>query len=253
MKLLLLTAATLLASGGAVAHPDYDGARAGCEISSDYSVGTHRRAFLFNRESGGRSEVGIGGGRLFIDGSEQRLSEADHQRLSQLEAEMRQLVPEVEKLTIEAVEIAFTALTEVARGLSSEPDKTVSTLAAAHRRIRSEMAARPLAIFNKDAMADVIKPIVAKYVPEIVGAAVRSALKAAFASGREAGELKARIERMERELDGRVDARARQLEPLAAAMCQRLRRMDGIDDSLEFRTPDGEPLQLLNVDPDHGN
>jgi hypothetical protein len=58
------------------------------------------------------------------------------------------------------------------------------------------------------------------------------------------------MDRMERELDERVDARAKALEPLADAMCRRLERMDGLDDALAARLPDGEPLQLLRVDPE---
>ena len=252
MKALLIGTAVLLASTGAMAHPE-DGVHVGCNIRSDYSVNMHRRAFVFSRESGGPAEIGLGGGRLFIDGKEQNLSESDHRRLEKMEAEMHVLVPEAEKITTEAIEIAFTALTEVARGLSSDPGHTVATLDAAHQRMRREMGARPLAIFKDDAMGEVIKPILEQYVPDIVGGAVRAALKAAFSSGTEATELKLRMERMERELDGKVDARAKRLEPLAASMCQRLRRIDDIDDSLDFRLPDGAALQLLRVDPDHSN
>lgn len=253
MKLLPIAAALTLASAGVAAHPNERGRHMSCDVSSSYSVDTHRRAFVFKRDAGSAVEVGIGGGRLFIDGKEQRLSDADHQRLGQMEAEMHRLVPEVEQITTEAVDIAFTALTEVARGLSGEPDRTVAALESAQRRMRREMADRPMAIFNDDAMADVIRPILSQYVPEIVGGAVRTAIKAAFSSGKEAGELKARMDRMERELDGRVDARAKRLEPLARAMCQRLRRLDGIDNSIEFRLPNGDSLQLLRVDPDHEN
>jgi hypothetical protein len=56
------------------------------------------------------------------------------------------------------------------------------------------------------------------------------------------------MNRMEHELDTKVEARADALEPLADAMCLRLRRMDDIDNSLEFRLPDGSQLQLLRVD-----
>lgn len=252
MKALLIGAATLIASSGVMARP-HDGVHVGCNVRSDYSVGMHRLAFVFSRDSGSPAEIGLGGGRLFIDGREQALSQSDHRRLGQMEAEMHRLVPEAEKITTEAIEIAFTALSEVARGLSSDPGRTVATLDAAHQRMRREMSSRPLAIFNDDAMGDVIKPIMEQYVPDIVGGAVRAALKAAFSSGTEAAEMKVRMERMERELDGKVDARAKRLEPLAASMCQRLRRIDGIDDSLEFRMPDGEALQLLRVKPDHQN
>lgn len=247
MKYAGLTLALLLASGAVQARSSHNG-HVSCDIGSGYAIDTYRRAFLFNQPGGQPAEIGIGGGRLFIDGKEQTLSPADHQRVRQLELEMQQMVPEVQKVTTEAVEIAFTALTEVARGLASDPQATVSSLESAHERVRAEMLAKPLAVFDKDAMADVVKPILTEYVPKIVGGAISSGLKAAFSGEKESREFKARMDHMGDELNHKVDARAKALEPLAENMCQRLRRMDGIDDSLEFRLPNGEPLQLLRID-----
>jgi len=248
MKYAALAAALLLATSSAQARPDSNVRHEGCDIRSDYSVQTYRRAFLFTHDSRTPSEIGIGGGRLFIDGREVALTEADHQRLRQMEREMHLLVPEMRKVAVEAVDIAFTALTEVARGLSNDPQATVSRLESAHKRIRGEMNAKPLSVFNEDAMAGVIKPIITQFVPDIVGGAISSALKAAFGGEEKAQEFEARMQRMEHELDSRVEARADALEPLADAMCKRLRRIDGLDDEIEYRLPDGKRLQLLRVD-----
>jgi hypothetical protein len=160
-----------------------------------------------------------------------------------MEREFRALQPEMEQVVTEAVDIAFTALTEVARGLSADPGQTVAELQASHRRVRAKMAASPLALFNDDAMAGIVEPIMREHMPDIVGGAVRTAIKAAFSTGKEAGELQARMDRMEHELDARVDARAEALEPLAKSMCSRLRRMDALDDALEVRTADGRSLR----------
>jgi len=248
MKYAALTAALLLASSSGQAHSDRSDRQDGCNIRSDYSVQIYRRAFLFTHDSRTPSEVGIGGGRLFIDGREVTLTDADHLRLRHMEREMHLLVPEMRKVAVEAVDIAFTALTEVARGLSNDPETTVSRLSAAHKRIRGEMSAKPLAVFNEDAMAGVVKPIITQFVPDIVGGAISSALKAAFGGEEKAQEFEARMERMERELDSKVEARADALEPLADAMCKRLRRIDELDDEIEYRLPDGKRLQLLRVD-----
>lgn len=247
MKFASLALALVVVSGGVQARSTRD-SHLNCDIGSAYTIDTYRRAFLFNHTGGQPAEIGIGGGRLFINGKEQTLSAADHQRLRQLELEMQQMVPEVKQVTVEAVEIAFTALTEVARGLSSDPQATVSSLESSRERVRAEMVAKPLAVFDHDAMADVVKPILTEYVPKIVGGAISSGLKAAFAGEKESREFQARMEHMDRELKQKVEARAKALEPLAENMCQRLRRMDGIDDSLEFRLSNGEPLQLLRID-----
>lgn len=248
MKLAILTFALLLASGRVQAHPDKHGVQIHCDIGSQYSISTYRRAFLFTQDGQAPARIGIGGGRLFIAGREETLTAADHQRLIQFESEMHQLIPEMRRVTVEAVDIAFIALSEVARGLSSTPQATMSSLESAHRRVRLEMGGRSLALFNDDAMAAVVKPILVEYVPQIVGGAVSAALKAVFAGEKERQQFQIRMDRMKNELDTRVDARAKTLEPLAEAMCQRLRRMDGLDNALEFRLPDGEPLQLLRVD-----
>ena len=249
MKAALLPLALLLASSAAQAHSNQDGARLGCNVRSDYSVRPYRQAFLFSRESATPGEIGIGGGRLFIDGKEIVLDDADHARLREMEVEMKVLAPQIEKVTLEAIDIAFTALTEVARGLSSTPDRTVAGLERSHRQMMAEIGNQPMGVFNEGAMKGIIDPNITKFVPDIVGGAVSTAMKAAFSGEGETRKFEARIKQMERELDTRVEARAKALEPLADAMCQRLNRLDALDDALEFRLPSGEPMQLLSVDP----
>jgi len=248
MKFAALTVALLLASASVQAHPDRHERHTGCDVDSKYSVNTYRRAFLFTHEDGKPGEIGIGGGRLFIDGKEATLSAADHERLRQMEVEMQLLVPEMRKVAVEAVDIAFTALTEVARGLANDPEASVSRLEKAHQRLRAEMTEKPLSVFNDDAMGDIVKPIITQFVPDIVGGAVSSALRAAFGGEEKAREFEKRMNRMEHELDTKVEKRADALEPLADAMCKRLSRIDDIDDSLEYRLPNGDSLQLLRVD-----
>jgi hypothetical protein len=247
LPLFVLALAGAALAGAVQAHPH---SRKGdhqlsCDVESQYTVRPYKGAYVFARD--GR-EVGIGGGRLFVDGREVEVSAADHARLVEMEQEFRALQPEMQQVVSEAVDIAFTALTEVARGLSGDPGQTMAELEASHRQARARMAAAPLALFNEDAMAGIVEPIMREHVPEIVGGAVRTAIKAAFSTGKEAGELKARMDRMEHELDARVDARAEALEPLAQSMCSRLRRMDALDDALEVRTADGKRFDLLEAD-----
>ena len=247
----LLPAALLLASPPARAddsnrhqHIDHQ-----CDVHSDWGVAMHRRAFVFTHKEHQPAEVGIGGGRLFIDGREQTLSAADHARLSRLEAEMQALVPQLREVVVQAVDIAFTALAEVARGLASDPQHTVADLQSAQQRVRAQMNARPLTALDGDAIAGVVTPILTEYVPQIVGGAISGALKAAFGGEQKSQEFEKKMQAMERELDSKVEHRAKALEPLADAMCQRLQAMDRIDDELEFRLPDGDRLELLQVGP----
>jgi hypothetical protein len=248
MKLALLPLALLLASAGAQAHDPNSSVHVGCNIHSDYNIGPYRNAYLFQREDGPARKVGLGGGRLFIDGKEVGLGAADQERIARFEGEMRALEPQVQQVSEEAIGIAFTALTEVARGLSSNPDETIANLEKSRRQALAEIRSQPLAVFNDDSMEDIIEPIISRYVPDIAGGAVRSAMSMIFASDAKRAEFEKRMDRMEHELDTRVDARAKALEPLAQAMCERLTRMDALDDSLEYRLPGGQPLQLLEID-----
>ena len=49
------------------------------------------------------------------------------------------------------------------------------------------------------------------------------------------------------ETGARVEPRARALEARAQGLCRRLVDLDRIDDALEFRLPDGQPLGLLQA------
>jgi len=220
-----------------------------CNVDTDWSVRMHRRAFVFSREGHDPAEVGIGGGRLFIDGKEQQLSAADHARVSRIEKEMTDSLPLMHDIVVESVDIAFYALTEVARGLATDPKAAMADLQRAQVRVRAEMQNKPLAAFDGDAIGGIIEPVVQEFVPDIVGGAVKGALGAAFGGEKKANEFEARMQRMETELDRNVDARAKLLEPKAEEMCGRLQSIDRIDDELEFRLPDGQRLDLLRVGP----
>jgi hypothetical protein len=247
MKLALLPFALLIASAAAQAHEDHGRAHVGCNIHSDYNIGPYRNAYLFQRDDGPARSIGIGGGRLFIDGKEIQLSAGDQRRVAQFEQELHGLGPEVQKVSEEAVAIAFTALVEVARGLSSDPDETIANLEKSRRQTLAEIRNKPMTVFNDDAMEDIVEPIVTRFIPDVAGGAVTAGLHAAFAGEAERQKFQQRMDRMEHELDTRVDARAKALEPLALAMCDRLTRMDALDDALEYRLPGGESLQLLEI------
>ena len=248
MKCVVLTAVLLLASASAQAGIELRTEGHSCDVGSDYSFKAYHKAFVFTRDKHTPGEIGIGGGRLFIDGKEQTLTAADHQRLRSLEGEMHALMPQLQQIAVEAVDIAFAALTEVARGLASHPAEAVANLDAAHHRVRAEMDARPVGMFDEDAVASVVKPILSEYIPEVIGGAVSGALSAAFGGEKKANEFEQRMQRMEKELNTKVEVRAKALEPLADAMCARLQSMDKLDNSLEFRLPDGDRLELLHVD-----
>lgn len=243
---LLLLA--LMAVGAAQAHEP--GQPGGCDVRSDYRFGTHGEAYVFTQEEATPHHLAVGGGRLYVDGHEAVLHEADRVRLHRFEGGIRALLPEVQQVSREAIDIAFTALVEVAQTLSGDPAPTVRKLRQAQALARKELQGNPQRLFGRGHEPDVariIEPILVDFVPEVTGGAVRLAMRAAFADDKERNELAARLQRMQRTLDEKVKARAKTLAPRAEAMCERLRQLDAVDNELEYRLPDGRAIEFLRV------
>ena len=145
-----------------------------------------------------------------------------------------------------AADIAFTALGEVAVGFSSDPVAVRTKLDAARVKLDARLADSVSA--NRFDGRDVgrgIAEAVGEAIPNLIGDIVGGAISAAFSGD------KSRLERMERldaEIEAAVAPRAAALEQRSKALCQRLEALDALDNALEFRLPDGQPLQLLRVD-----
>jgi hypothetical protein len=243
--LLLLT----LAAAGAQAHPHGRDGKLQCEVRSDYTMRMHGKAFVFTSEREAARHIALGGGRLFVNGEEVRLTPADRERVRQYEAELNRLVPQVQEVVAEATDIAFTALAEVARGFSSDGGQvTVARLEQARREVRADLARKPILINSDDIGERVIQPLVSEYVPVIAGNAVRDTLSVVFsADQRKARDYERRMSRMGSEIERKVDKRAEALEPKVESLCASTRELDRIEDGLALRLADGEPLDLLRT------
>lgn len=220
-----------------------------CSMHSDYHLQMHGQAFVFTRDDGASQRVVLGGGHLFVDGREVALNSADQQRVNDYEMELRRLLPEAQQVAAEATDIAFTALTEVARGFADNGDlSTVRQLEKAHNRLRGQLERDPAFVFNGDIDAEVIRPVITEFVPEITGAAVKTALSVALSGDAAKGRaFEARMNSMGHDIDVKVKARAESLKPLAHSLCQRTKRLDAIEDGLSMRLADGSSLNLLQT------
>ncbi len=232
-----------------------------CDIDSDYDLRRHGRAFVFERQDGdGPKNLALGGGRVWVDGVEAKLSAADHARMRAFEGELNRLLPEVQQVATEAVDIAFTALTEVARGFGAKPE-AVTRMERARERLGTDMLDSEGWLFSSngrryeagaEAMVEsFVEPLVAELVPELVGSAVASSLKVAFSFDEtRISEFEQRMERMGEQIEARVEKRADALEARADALCVRARRLDGIERALDYWLADGGRLDLLRADVD---
>jgi len=248
MQRRILAVMLALAIAPAVQAKDFE-----CRMHSDYHLQMHGQAFVFTRDGGPAQRVVLGGGHLYVNGKEVALNAADQQRIDAFEGELRQLLPQARQVAVEAVDIAFSAMTEVARGFADNGnDSTIDQLEQAHRRLRGEIGSNAAFIFNGDIDAEFIKPVITEFVPEITGAAVKTALSVAF-SGDDAKTkaFEARMNTMSNDIDVNVKARAKALEPLARSLCQGTRQLDATENGLSMRLNDGSALDLLQAAPEN--
>lgn len=243
MQRTLMVAALMLASAPALADINV------CDMDSDYDVALSPDAITFTRDEGQPRRVAMHDGRLQVDGQEADLSADDRARVRQFEHDARALVPEVRAITLEAVEIAFTAMTEVAHGLAPDNRK----LAAQLEQTRADLLAqfdRPTEHFriDEDAISASVERLVGEITPTLIGEVTSTAIAAAL-SGDEskANALERRADRMGQDIEARIKPRADALEARADALCPRFAALDTIDNALAWRLQDGSALELLRT------
>jgi hypothetical protein len=221
-----------------------------CDIRSDYSMRMHGQAFVFTRDAGPAKHIAIGGGRLFVDGDEVRLSADDRTRIARFESELNTLLPKAQKVAVEATDIAFAALTEVARGFAADgKSASIAKLEQAHARMRADLARKPLSLFSEEDIADrQVGPVIREFVPVIVGGAVSSSLGAVLSGDeKKIAEFERRMDRMGDEIERKVEKRAEALEPLVESLCESTRELDRIEQGLALRLENGKALDLLRT------
>lgn len=242
LGLLALVAAPIFAWGH---HHEWHS----CNVHSDYDVQIAADKLIFTTTSTTPTLIEMSRGKLSIDGHEQTLSAADHQRIAEFEARVRALVPEVREIALQAVDIAFNAVDEVAATLSGGDSKrTHDHLVRARDELRSQLDAQFAAgHWNDAAISKTVEKAVQEIVPDLVADVAAIALRAAFSGDENATkELQERVKRMESELESHVEKRAQALEARADALCPMIAELGQIERSLELRLPDQRSLQLID-------
>jgi hypothetical protein len=107
--------AALAMAGGAAAK------EIRCDVDSDYDLGVTPRSVVLTRKDGTPKAIVMRQGRLFVDDQWVSLSADDSKRIAEYEKKVRAAMPLAAQIGRDAADIAFTALGEVASGLSSDP------------------------------------------------------------------------------------------------------------------------------------
>jgi len=216
-----------------------------CDIDSDYDLTIDERSVILTREAGTPHAIVMRQGKLFVDDRWVELNAADRQRIADFEQGARAAMPEAQAIGRDAADIAFTVLGEVAAGFASDPKVVKQKLDRARAQIDARLARSVTATrFNGRDLGNGIGEAVAEVIPSLIGDIVSGAIGAAFSG--DTSRLK-RLDNLDAQIDARVEPRARALEARAQGLCRRLVDLDRIDDALEFRLPDGQPLGLLQA------
>lgn len=238
--LLLCSGAAANAANAANVNVDAD-----CDVSSDYDFALTRKSVILTREHGSPKTVLMRQGRLFIDDAWVQVSAADSKRLADYERQARATMPLAQEIGRDAAEIAFVALGEVAKGFSSDPDRTEARLRRARAELDRQLADSISAThFNGEDLGEGIGRAVSAVIPMVIGDIVGGALRAAFTGDTERLE---RMDGIDAQIEAIVEPRAEALERNAELLCRRMRALDALDDALEYRHQ-GKPLDLLRVE-----
>jgi hypothetical protein len=221
-----------------------------CNIKSDYDLTINDRSVIFTRASGQPKWVVMRQGKLFVDDRWVQLGADDQRRVADFERGARAAMPLAQEIGRDAADIAFTALGEVAAGFSNNPDRSRASLDKAREEVDARLASAISANrFSSKDLGEGIGEAVTDVVPMLMGDIVGGAVSAAFSGDSE--RLK-KMENLDKEIEARIEPRAKALEKRSERLCDALEELDRLDSALAYRLPGGGALNLLENKPDHG-
>jgi hypothetical protein len=226
-----------------------------CGLDSDWSLKLSPASLSFEREiDGNASRIELSDGRLTVDGRTVELDGNDRRHLRDYESRVRALVPEAKAIALDAIAIAFTAVDEVARafagkdeaGYARTAEKLATARITARRHVEEAFEGRG---WNDDQVEDLVEQAVQDLVPVLVGEIVSTAVRVALSGDEKAAaELDARAKHLEREIERKVEGRAKELERRAEALCPQLVELDHIEAQLSAELAPGQRFDLIQVD-----
>lgn len=212
-----------------------------CGIRTDYDVLVDSGGIWLRHGPNAPHEVVFHDGVLSLDDTVVPVSAADAARLRQLEAGARQLMPAATALAHDVSGLTFEVLNEVYGVM------TGSTNSRKVRALRQQTEAwvdgsLGRGYWEQATFGDGFDARVDAMAESLAGAMARSVMWQVF-TGR-SGAIERRAERMDQDLDQRMEARGEQLALKARALCPLVQSLAATHDALEVRYQ-GQPLQLI--------
>lgn len=246
MRHVILAATCLLALAAGAAHADAAPSPGlssrQCGLSTPYNVQVDGGGVWLYRRAGTPKEIFFHDGTLSVDRQVQAVSHADAQRLRRMEDGARTLMPQVAGIARGSVDVTFDALAGVMRAMTGSERKARKVDRHRGRALAHIDASLGRGRWDQDGFGETFERDVERVVEDMTGSITRSVLWAVF-TGR-ANRLEARADRLDAELDGMIEARSRDLERQADALCVQVAALREQQDALEYRYR-GQPLVLL--------
>lgn len=213
-----------------------------CGLSTPFNVLADNGGIWLYRQRGTPREIFFHAGKLSIDHSLQQITVEDARRLSAMEQQIRELMPQVTAIAHSMVNLTFEALGASAQAISGAdqaPRKLRRQHTAALKYVDSTLGKGrwEQQVFDQKFEAR-IQDAVASYARSLVGNALWQVV-----SGR-SEHMEARLEQLEDQLDQRMAAHTTVLTAKAQALCSQVAALRQLQDGLQLRYQD-QPLQML--------
>ncbi|HEY0332577.1 MAG TPA: DUF2884 family protein [Stenotrophomonas sp.] len=190
--------------------------------------------------------VHVRDGAISIDDRAQPVSAADADRLRRMESITRELVPAVAGIARDAVDIAFDALAGVVEIMTGNARKAKQVEAYRRQAMAQIDASLGHGRWDQVTFEREFEAGVERAAEDMAASLTRGVLFAVFTGGTDG--IEQRSEKLEKEMDARMEARGRSLEARADALCSQVKDLDRLQEQLELRYQ-GKPLRLIEPRP----
>ncbi|MDB5970905.1 MAG: hypothetical protein JWQ90_3355 [Hydrocarboniphaga sp.] len=183
-------------------------------------------------------DIDIAGDRLWIDGKERALSTIERRRLLDYRRELTGFTRDVSRVALEGAQLGIEAAVLAISTLAGDDDggtKLLSRFDGLRSKLAQQFDGRhlPAQALGKDydkELDETIDQITEEAVAEISSSVAKLVAMSLFAPSL----MEARAEHVEQLVDTHVEQRGNHLERDADALCGQLRRLDALENALNY-------------------